>query len=198
VLAPTLHDLLPFARALGPANESTRKLAEKTAPIIKNEVRPFAHEILPVVDELGPSTKKLGEALPKLATSFSVLNEFFNEIAYNPGPSKGGFLFFLDWGNHDLNSVLSTADANGVLGRSVVYFNCEILGILEGVETVNTNVKTLISLLKPPSKQECVSRGIPIHAGEAAAAAASERGHTTAPAGGAFSNLDQNPFGGKG
>ncbi len=30
-----------------------------------------------------------------------------------PGPSKGGFLFFLDWGNHDLNSVVSTSDANG-------------------------------------------------------------------------------------
>jgi phospholipid/cholesterol/gamma-HCH transport system substrate-binding protein len=196
VLGPTLHDLLPFARALGPANETTRKLSEKTAPIIKNEVRPFAHEILPVVDELGPSTKKLSEALPKLATSFSVLDEFFNEIAYNPGPSKGGFLFFLDWGNHDLNSVLSTADANGVLGRAVVYFNCEILQHLEAVETVNTNVKTLISLLKPPTKQECISQGITKSAATAAATRA--RGRTTTTGSGAFSNLDQNPFGGKG
>ena len=40
-----------------------------------------------------------------------MLNEFFNELAYNPGPSKGGFLFFLDWGNHNLNSVVSSADA---------------------------------------------------------------------------------------
>jgi phospholipid/cholesterol/gamma-HCH transport system substrate-binding protein len=196
VLGPTLHELLPFARALGPANEATRKLSEKTAPIIKNEVRPFAHEILPVVDELGPGTQKLSEALPKLATSFSVLDEFFNEIAYNPGPSKGGFLFFLDWGNHDLNSVLSTADANGVLGRAVVYFNCEILQHLEAVETVNTNVKTLISLLKPPTKQECISQGITKAA--AAAAATRARGRTKTPGSGAFSNLDQNPFGGKG
>ena len=61
-----------------------------------------------------------------------MLNEFFNEIAYNPGPSKGGFLFFLDWGNHDLNSVLSTADAHGALGRSLIYFNCKILPIFKG------------------------------------------------------------------
>ncbi len=196
VLAPTLHDLLPFARALGPANEATRKLSEKTAPIIKSEMRPFAHEILPVVNELGPTTQKLGEALPKLAASFSVLNEFFNEIAYNPGPSKGGFLFFLDWGNHDLNSVLSTADAHGVLGRSVIYFNCEILKIFKSVESVNTNVALLLGLLKPPTKEECISQGI-LKAGSSAGAA-SARARTKAPAGGPFSSLDQHPFGGRG
>jgi phospholipid/cholesterol/gamma-HCH transport system substrate-binding protein len=195
VLTPTLHKLLPFARALGPANEATRKLALKTTPIIKNEVRPFAHEILPVVNELGPTTQSLGEALPKLAAGFQVLNEFFNEIAYNPGPSQGGFLFFLDWGNHDLNSVLSTADANGVLGRSVVYLNCQILQHLEAVETVNANVKTLVSLLKPPTKQECISQGI---TKVSAAAAASERARSKARTNGPFSTLDQNPFAGKG
>jgi phospholipid/cholesterol/gamma-HCH transport system substrate-binding protein len=198
VLTPTLHDLLPFARALGPANEATRKLSLKTAPIIKNEVRPFAHEILPVVKELGPTTQKLGEALPKLAAGFSVLNEFFNEIAYNPGPSKGGFLFFLDWGNHDLNSVLSTADAHGVLGRSVVYFNCEILKIFKSLEAVNTNVALLLGLLKPPTREECVSQGILKESANSAATAASAHAHTKAPRGGPFSNLDQHPFGGKG
>jgi phospholipid/cholesterol/gamma-HCH transport system substrate-binding protein len=197
VLAPTLHELLPFARALGPANEATRELADKTTPIIKNEVRPFAREILPVVDELGPTTQKLGEALPKLAVSFSVLNEFFNEIAYNPGPSKGGFLFFLDWGNHDLNSALSTADAHGALGRSLVYFNCKVLPIFKGAAEVNPTVNLLVGLLKPPTKEECINEGIPVE-GSTAAAAASARGHTKAPAGGLFSGLDQHPFGGKG
>jgi len=197
VLAPTLHELLPFARALGPANEATRELAEKTTPIIKNEVRPFAREILPVVDELGPATQQLGEALPKLAVSFGVLNEFFNEIAYNPGPSKGGFLFFLDWGNHNLNSVLSTADAHGVLGRSLVYFNCKVLPIFKGAAEVNPTVNLLVGLLKPPTKEECVNEGIPVE-GSTAVAAASARGHTKAPAGGLFSGLDQHPFGGKG
>jgi phospholipid/cholesterol/gamma-HCH transport system substrate-binding protein len=198
VLTPTLHKLLPFARALGPANESTRKLSLKTTPIIKNQVRPFAHEILPVVDELGPTTQKLGEALPKLAAGFQVLNEFFNEIAYNPGPSKAGFLFFLDWGNHDLNSVLSTADANGVLGRSIVYFNCEVLGIIKGVELVNSNVATLLGLLRPPSKEECIKEGVPVKEGETVPGAASARTRAKAPGSGLFSNLDQHPFGGKG
>ncbi len=195
VLAPTLHDLLPFARALGPANEATRKLALKTTPIIKNEVRPFAREILPVVNELGPSTQNLATALPKLASAFSVLNEFFNEIAYNPGASKGGFLFFLDWGNHDLNSVLSTADAHGVLGRSLVYFNCKVLPIFKGASEVNPTVNLLVTLLKPPTKQECINQGI---LKGSASGAASEHGHAKAPASGPFSNLAKNAFGGKG
>jgi phospholipid/cholesterol/gamma-HCH transport system substrate-binding protein len=190
VLGPTLHDLEPFARALGPANEATRKLSEKTTPIIKNEIRPFAHEILPVVNELGPTTENLSKALPKLASSFSVLNEFFNEIAYNPGPSKGGFLFFLDWGNHDLNSVLSTAESHGVLARGLVYFNCKILNLLKPAGEVNPTVNLLVNLLKPPTKEECINQGIPVKG--------SERGHTKAPASGPFSGLDQRSFGGKG
>jgi phospholipid/cholesterol/gamma-HCH transport system substrate-binding protein len=195
VLGPTLHKLEPFARALGPANEATRKLSEKTTPIIKSEIRPFAREILPVVNELGPTTENLSKALPKLAASFSVLDEFFNEIAYNPGPSKGGFLFFLDWGNHDLNSVLSTADAHGVLGRGLLYLNCEVLKLLKDAGEVNPTVNLLVNLLKPPTKEECISEGLL----KATGAAASERGRSKAktPAE-PFGGLDQHPFGGKG
>lgn len=193
-LGPALHELEPFARALGPANEATRRLALQTTPIIKNEIRPFARQILPVVNELGPSTKQLGEAFPKLAASFSVFNEFFNELAANPGPSKGGFLFFADWGAHNLNSVVSTADAEGAFGRTLIYFNCKVLPIFKGVEEVNPTVDLLLSLLKPPTKEECAKEGIL----KSTATATSERGHSKAPAGGPFSGLDPQPFGGKG
>ncbi len=192
-LGPTLHELQPFAKALAPANEATRKLAEKTTPVIKNEIRPFAREILPVTNELQPATQKLGEAFPKLTTSFSVLNEFFNELAYNPGSSKGGFLFFLAWGNHNLNSVVSSADAHGPLGRSLIYFNCKILPILKGVSEVNPNVNLLVGLLKPPSAPECVGRGVTNAKGEVILSG--ERVRTTT-GGGVFSGLSaEDPFG---
>jgi phospholipid/cholesterol/gamma-HCH transport system substrate-binding protein len=197
VITPALRELEPFAKALGPANEATKKLALATTPIIKNDIRPFAREILPVVNELKPTTQKFGEALPKLAASFGVLNEFFNEIAYNPGSSKGGFLFFLDWGNHDLNSVLSASEGHGALARSVIYFNCEILKFFKGVEETNPNVNLLLSLLKPPTKEECIHLGI-IKTGSASATAASAHGRAKAPSGGVFSTLGQHPFGGKG
>jgi phospholipid/cholesterol/gamma-HCH transport system substrate-binding protein len=160
VLGPTLHELQPFAKALGPANTATRKLANETTPIIKNEVRPFAREILPTVNLIAPDTKELAESFPKLATTFSVFNEFFNEIANNPGKSQGGFLFFLDWANHNLNSVLSSADAHGILGRTLVYFNCEIAPLLKGVAEVNPNVNLLVGLLNPPTRQDCQAQGI--------------------------------------
>jgi len=160
VLGPTLHELQPFANALGPANEATRKLALTTTPIIKNEVRPFAREILPTINLVAPDTKELAEAFPKLATSFGVFNEFFNELAFNPGKSQGGFLFFLDWANHNLNSVVSSSDAHGVLGRTLVYFNCEVAPLLEHVAEVNPNVKLLIGLLQPPNRASCQSAGI--------------------------------------
>ncbi len=89
-----------------------------------------------------------------------MLNEFFNELANNPGKGQGGFLFFLDWANHNLNSVVSSSDANGVLGRTLVYFNCEVAPLLEHVAEVNPNVKLLIGLLQPPNAQTCISQGL--------------------------------------
>ncbi len=189
-LGPTLHKLQPFASALAPANEATRRLAEKTTPIFKNEIRPFARQILPAVNELQPATQQLSEAFPKLASSFTVINEFFNELAYNPGPSKAGFLFFLDWGNHDLNSVVSSADAHGPLGRTLVYFNCEVAKILKSVGTVNPTVNLLVGLLKPPTRKECKEKGLlPASTPEepATPTTASEHGRSPSVPGGALS-----------
>jgi len=192
VLGPTLTELLPFARALAPAQEATTKLSINTTPVIKNQVRPFAREIEPVVSELAPSTKQISEAFPKLAVSFTVLNEFFNELAYNPSANKAGFLFFLDWGNHNLNSVVSSTDANGALGRSLVYFNCEVLKLLKGVSSVNPSVNLLVNLLRPPSKEECIQQGLLTPQGTAIVTGARGRAPAAANPGSAFG---LEPFG---
>ena len=193
VLGPTLGELEPFAHSVAPASEAARASFKITTPIIKNDIRPFAREILPTINALAPDTKDLAEAFPDLATSFSVLNEFFNELAYNPGPSKGGFLFFADWGAHDLNSVVSTADAEGAFGRTLVYFNCKILPIFKGASEVNPTVNLLVGLLKPPTEAECKSEGIL----KSATITASDRGRAKGRARAPFSTLGQ-PFGGKG
>jgi phospholipid/cholesterol/gamma-HCH transport system substrate-binding protein len=186
-VTPALHKLLPFATALAPANAATRRLALKTTPIIENQIRPFAREILPTVNELGPSTQGLAESFPKLATSFSVINEFFNELAFNPGKGKAGFDFFLAWADHNLNSVVANADAHGTLGRSLIYFNCEVLPIIEAAGTVNETVKALLGLLRPPSEAECLSLGI--SKAKAASARAKAAKHQNV-----FSGLSTTPF----
>jgi phospholipid/cholesterol/gamma-HCH transport system substrate-binding protein len=191
VLGPTLHELRPFASSLGPGQEATRRLAEKTTPIFKNQIRPFARQILPTINQLQPSTQALSEAFPKLATSFSVLNEFFNELANNPGSTKGGFLFFLDWANHNLNSVVSSANAHGVLGRSLTYLNCEVAPLLKGVSEINPTVNLIVGLLNPPTRATCQGAGIL----KGQASAASTRSRPKSPAGGLLSGLDAHPLG---
>jgi hypothetical protein len=149
-----------------------------------------------VINQLQPATQQLAESFPKLRVSFAVITEFFNELASNPGPSKGSFLFFLAWDNHDLNSVVSSADAHGPLGRAVTYFNCEVLGVLKGVQEVNPTVNLLVNLLKPPTKAECESEhltgggGVGAKVARAHAASAAARG----PSAGVFSGLGQRAF----
>jgi hypothetical protein len=94
--------------------------------------------------------------------------------------------------------VVSTADANGPLGRTLLYFNCDILPILKGVSEVNSTVNLLVGLLKPPTGEECKVRNLPI--------TLSERGHSkvgkskdksgtgvSSP----FSGLEAHPLGAK-
>jgi phospholipid/cholesterol/gamma-HCH transport system substrate-binding protein len=194
VLGPTLHKLLPFASSLAPANEATINLAKQTTAVLKNEIRPFARQILPVINQLQPATQQLAESFPKLRVSFAVITEFFNELAYNPGPSKGGFVFFLDWANHNINSVVSSADAHGPLGRSVIYFNCQVLEILTGVQEVNPTVNLLINLLKPPTKAECQSQGLGAGGAVGKAARAHAASRSAAPGASVFSGLAQPAF----
>jgi phospholipid/cholesterol/gamma-HCH transport system substrate-binding protein len=192
VQGQALNELRPFASGLAPAEEALRPFFKTTTPILENDIRPFAREIEPTVAALQPSLKDLAASFPKLASSFSVLNELFNELAYNPGRTSAGFGFFAAWAAHNLNSVVSSADAHGVLGRTLVYLNCEVLPLLAPAATINPTVNMIVGLVNPPTKAACQAAGILKSATVAAARGASKR-----PAG-PFSGLSQNPFGRKG
>ncbi len=114
---------------------------------------------------------------PDLTTSFTVLSEFFNELAYNPGPNQAGFLFFADWGAHDLDSVVSQGEAHGAIGQTLLYFNCELVPILTGVAEADPTAKLILGLLNPPSASLCKSAAA---SGTAAAKAASLHGVSAA------------------
>ena len=191
VVGPTLRDLHPFASAVAPAEEALRPSFKTTTPILKNEIRPFAREILPTVNALQPSLKGLAASFPHLATSFSVLNELFNELAYNPGKTRPSFGFFAAWAAHNLNSVVSSADAHGVLARSLTYLNCGVLPLLAPAGTINPTVNIIVGLLNPPTKAACQAAGI--LKGATVAAAQASKQSTAGP----FSGLSQDPFGGK-
>ncbi|HWY89221.1 MAG TPA: hypothetical protein VNY31_00980 [Solirubrobacteraceae bacterium] len=192
VFGSTLRDLHPFASAVAPAEEAARSSFKTTTPIFQNEIRPFAREILPTIDLLQPSLSGLAASLPKLATSFSVLNELFNELAYNPSKTRAGFGFFAAWAAHNLNSVLSSADKHGVLARSLTYLNCGVLPLLAPAATVNPTVNIIVGLINPPTKAACQAAGI-----LRTATTASAHGAAKAPAGGLFSGFAAQPFTGK-
>jgi phospholipid/cholesterol/gamma-HCH transport system substrate-binding protein len=192
LVGPTLADLHPFAASLAPAQEAARASFKVTTPIIKNEIRPFAREILPTIDALAPSTKDLAASFPQLASSFTVINELFNELAFNPGKRQAGFGFFAAWAAHNLNSVLSTTDAHGVLARSLTYLNCEVLPLLAPTAKINQTVNIIVGLINPPTKAECQAAGI---LKGATATVAGARGSAKASTGGPFSGLFNQPFG---
>jgi phospholipid/cholesterol/gamma-HCH transport system substrate-binding protein len=154
----TLHALEPFAKNLAPSESASVPFFRKTAPILANEVRPLFRQILPVINQLQPSLQDFAQATPQLTTGFTVFNEFFNELDYNPGPNQAGFLFFADWGAHDLNSVVAQGEANGAVGQALLYFNCEVVQILVGVAAVDPTAKLALGLLNPPTLSECESK----------------------------------------
>jgi phospholipid/cholesterol/gamma-HCH transport system substrate-binding protein len=168
VTGSTLHALEPFAKDLAPAQRAARSSFKTTTPILQSEVRPLFRQILPVIDQLQPSLHDFAQALPQLTTSFTVVNELFNELAYNPGSSQGSFLFFSDWGAHDLNSILAQGEAHGAVGQTLVYFNCELVPILNSVAGTDPTAGLIIHLTNPPNASECASAASGVSAAKAA------------------------------
>jgi phospholipid/cholesterol/gamma-HCH transport system substrate-binding protein len=159
VVGPTLKALEPFAKALAPAERASRPFFKTTTPILQNQIQPLLRQILPVLRTVSPSVQEVSEAFPQLTAGFAVFNEFFNELAYNPGANQGGFLFFLDWANHNLDSVVSQGDAHGAFGQTLVYFNCSLIPLIKAVGAADPTAGLIIGLLNPPSPALCSSIG---------------------------------------
>jgi phospholipid/cholesterol/gamma-HCH transport system substrate-binding protein len=122
LLRPTTAKLRPAVRALDPANQAVRPFAREAAPELRASIRPFVRESRPLVRNLRPASEQLAQATPNLTRSFTVLNHFFNLLAFNPGgretPSANrqeGYLFWLAWAQHMGIQLFSSSDAHGVL-----------------------------------------------------------------------------------
>ncbi|HLI32928.1 MAG TPA: MlaD family protein [Solirubrobacteraceae bacterium] len=175
-LGPTLAALHPFASELAPAERASIPFLKKTTPIIRNEIRPFTREARAPIEKLGPASRAFAKALPGLTISFTVFNEIFNELAYNPGRSQGGFLFFADWAAHNVNSSYASADANGALGNTLLYFNCSFLTVIEAAARQDATAKVIVSLLNLPHITASECRAAQSSASAARATAASSGG----------------------
>jgi phospholipid/cholesterol/gamma-HCH transport system substrate-binding protein len=152
-LGPTLGALRPAARALGPTLQQQRPFFRETLPIIHNDLRPFARASLPTVKLLRPAARDLAAATPALTTSFKVLNEIVNELAYKPS-GQPGYLFYASWASHDGMSLFATGDAHGPIRRGVFLTSCSSLNTLNTIVGANPSLGILTTLVNTATKAE--------------------------------------------
>jgi phospholipid/cholesterol/gamma-HCH transport system substrate-binding protein len=159
-LGPTLQELRPAARALGPSLKQMRPFLRESTPIIRDEIRPFARESLPTVRILRPAARNLSKLTPDLASSFKVVNELLNTLAFNPpGPQEEGYLFWATWVNHAGATLFQTQDAHGPVRKGVILASCTTLQTLPSIVPANPSLGTLIQLLNPVSPEKACPKG---------------------------------------
>jgi phospholipid/cholesterol/gamma-HCH transport system substrate-binding protein len=147
----TLHALLPFAHAFGPALEAARPLFRDTTPVIQNQLRPFAVAVQPLAKILRPASAKLAESTPKLASAIGVLNTLFNTLAFQPGNGQNSYLFWGSWLSHIADSLTNTQDAQGPIVRGVFMAPCSGLNLFEEALTQSDPaLGPLVDLLNAP------------------------------------------------
>jgi phospholipid/cholesterol/gamma-HCH transport system substrate-binding protein len=144
--------LLPFARALAPALKASRPLFHDTAPVIQNQLRPFAVAVQPVAQILKPAATQLAKSTPPLTKAFSVLNTLFNTLAYAPGHGTQGYLYWGSWLAHNADELARLQDANGPTLQGVFMGTCTQLQLLEaGLVFSDPSIASLLDLLNAPN-----------------------------------------------
>jgi phospholipid/cholesterol/gamma-HCH transport system substrate-binding protein len=123
-LGPTVSALLPAVRRLPATFGALRPFADAGSSALRSEIRPLIKDAQPLVRELAPIVTTLSGTTPRLSRSFEILTYLANELAYNPGGTNQGFLFWMAWAFHNLNSVISIGDAHGGILRAQVMANC--------------------------------------------------------------------------
>ena len=132
-LGPAFNDLRPFARNLDELNASTKKLALRTTPVIKDQIRPFVRTARQPVRDLSKAADRFSQAAPKLTVVGKKINRLGNMAAYNPrgaeapgAPNRDeGYLFWAAWLGHNSGSVFQVQDAHGVDRRIYLTLGCD-------------------------------------------------------------------------
>jgi phospholipid/cholesterol/gamma-HCH transport system substrate-binding protein len=139
-LGPTVSALLPAVRRLPATFDALRPFADAGTNALQDEIRPLIRDAQPLVSELAPIVTTLSGTTPHLSRSFEVLTYLSNELAYNRGGANQGFLSWMAWAFHNLNSVISVGDAHGGILRAQVLANCS------GVQQLSAPQKRLAIL----------------------------------------------------
>jgi phospholipid/cholesterol/gamma-HCH transport system substrate-binding protein len=125
LLRPTLGSLEPAVRRLPATFEALGSLGRVGTGALRTEIRPLVFEAIPTVARLAAVVPALRADVPDLTGSFQALEYLTNELAYHPPGNAEGLLFWLAWFFHNGDSVTSSADANGGIGRALPLIACK-------------------------------------------------------------------------
>jgi phospholipid/cholesterol/gamma-HCH transport system substrate-binding protein len=153
-LGPTLQALRPGARALAPALRATRPFLSGSTPIIQKQLRPFSRAAQPAARDLVPTSRNLAVATPRLTSTFKVVNDLLNMLAFNPRGPEEGFLFWNAWVGHLGTLIFNTTDAHGPIRRTALLASCENLRNAEVASSALPAAGTLLKLTNLPKSTD--------------------------------------------
>jgi phospholipid/cholesterol/gamma-HCH transport system substrate-binding protein len=134
----TVGDLTPFAQALHSGLDALTPVAPRLPGLLRNmrtllsgggvlpvgPAESFASAAQPLARLLGPTTGAVTAAVAPLKRVAGVLNRVTNDLVYVPGGRDQGYLYWLAWFGHNLDSVVSTQDAHGSVIRGLTLVSC--------------------------------------------------------------------------
>lgn len=120
---PALASLLPATRALPAALRAADPLLVRGTPALQR-LSTLSLRTTPMARDLAPALANLQAATPQLTSVFGVLQRLVNELAYAPKAPDHGYLFWLAWFSHNLDSFQGGQDANGAFWRGSVVVSC--------------------------------------------------------------------------
>ncbi len=149
-LTPALEKLIPSAQALKPALQELQPFFEQTKGPIKNQIRPFASQVQPVLSDLRSASGPLASSAKQLKGSFTELTDLLNGLAYNPQGPEEGYLYYLAWLNHNVNSTELLQDAAGPVTRNIPMYSCYISTLADNVSAARPGILTARQLIRLP------------------------------------------------
>ncbi len=126
-LGPTATALIPTVNHLPRTLRDVRTLVNAAAVLPIGQIKAFESAVIPLAGQLSSVATGLKTAVPELVRSFKVLHYVTNEIAYNGGHGNPGFLYWLAWFAHNVDSFVGNRDANGPAWRSLILTDCASL-----------------------------------------------------------------------
>ncbi len=127
-LTPTSKALVPVANRLPTTLKDARTLAKAAALLPVSKVKAFENAFgSPLASDIAGLKTGLSEDTPNLVQSFKGIEYVTNELAYDPGNGNPGFLYWLAWFGHNVDSFVGNSDANGPDWRLLTETTCSSL-----------------------------------------------------------------------